>query len=513
MDQDGASKHDTDTAQDTFSKARTKSDDEEAAWSSQGYTPLQDMNLKFSMTSDDNDDEQPPAVLFSQGNSTGGAAVFASHPGAFFADMSADSVHDINPGGEDDDWAEVSRHVEHESKNVGESSVENFHSVADQALQALEADYLSTLQSESTAREPEAELDGAPIDDTRSNNLMDSFFKGFDINQAEQHEEPTSKATRPSVVPSHSESHPTDTMTHKDVDVEAVRRAVQAIQLRDPLLTNGLEDWEMAQKEAAASVPRQHCLIPSAPLSAFRKQTAKAVQATANLSRSATIAEALRRLNLLRQQDVLRIHVIGCDHVECDRQERIRTLFGPIVRWIGANAHSPGCLELMLIGPGIPASAMEQSPVNLLPNTSSSSGLQGTHVASGRKSLKQAQVSCYNAVYDEWLLTQSDDCTADVVVAFNAGIWGYKEWRKTIEQMIQRANDTPFVVTAYTLYEAEDDFEVIQQVSSKSKELTPARCLWEPEINPYSSKVDRLTLSAVPGRRYRENYAWQAWCF
>ena len=136
----------------------------------------------------------------------------------------------------------------------------------------------------------------------------------------------------------------------------------------------------------------------------------------ANLSRSVTIAEALRRLNLLRQQDVLRIHVIGCcHHVECDIQERIRTLFGPIVRWIGANAHSPDCLV-----------TFDWTGYSSERRGAVSSESRAQH-HQWRKHLEQGQVSCQNTVYDEWSLTQRDDCAAHLVVAFNT-----KEWRKTI---------------------------------------------------------------------------------
>jgi len=62
----------------------------------------------------------------------------------------------------------------------------------------------------------------------------------------------------------------------------------------------------------------------------------------------------------------------------------------------------------------------------------------------------------------------------------------------------------PFVITAYTVQEAEDDTEV---VAANAK----ACCLWSAEINPFGSRKKRETASAAHGREYRENGAWQAW--
>jgi hypothetical protein len=81
--------------------------------------------------------------------------------------------------------------------------------------------------------------------------------------------------------------------------------------------------------------------------------------------------------------------------------------------------------------------------------------------------------------------------------------------------------NTLFVITAYTLEESEDDASVITEVVetiaiNKSIKLQEnsnaiARQLWAPELNPFSSRLERFTASAPPGRKYFENAAWQAW--
>ena len=58
--------------------------------------------------------------------------------------------------------------------------------------------------------------------------------------------------------------------------------------------------------------------------------------------------------------------------------------------------------------------------------------------------------------------------------------------------------------------------EVVEDTASKrspaNKETgTIARQLWAPEANLFSSRLERKTASAPPGRKYFENGAWQAW--
>ena len=74
---------------------------------------------------------------------------------------------------------------------------------------------------------------------------------------------------------------------------------------------------------------------------------------------------------------------------------------------------------------------------------------------------------------DTTTTTASAAAAADLVIAFNAGIWGYDSWKPTIKSMIGKAEDkscswrigeTLFVITAYTKEECEDDADVIAEV-------------------------------------------------
>ena len=267
------------------------------------------------------------------------------------------------------------------------------------------------------------------------------------------------------------------------IDTEAVRRAVDVIRSKAPRLTTALNLWEQQHDTVAP-----HPIIPKAPISAFMRQSEKAISATANLSRSATLAEALHRLSCFCfGRERLVIHIVGADHVECDH---LRTTFGPLVRWIGALNNSPQHIDIKLIGPNVSVEAATRPPVNLMPKKCASR-------------LVSASATCHESVYHDWI----QQLCPDIVVAFNAGIWGYDEWVPTIKALCHSSYMVPFVVTAYTMEECQDDADVIEQVAQDST----AHCLWKAEANPFGSKQTRETATAVAGRVYRENAAWQAW--
>jgi hypothetical protein len=310
------------------------------------------------------------------------------------------------------------------------------------------------------------------------------------------------------------------------VDTAAVRKVVQALAKKsDSSFQKKFAEWQQQQQGQGQDqvLPLIHGIIPATPYSAFRRNTDKAKQATATLSRSATMAEALQRL---RDQDLLSmdisllvIDVVGVDHTECESIAKIQATFRPILRWIGTWK---GCrfqkVHLRLVGRDLANSSSnkvitEGSSVDLLtPNTATI--------------LQSAIATCHNGVYHSWLeeLTkseQSQDTSSSsssstpssqllphLVIAYNAGIWGYKEWEPTVEYLAQQTVTVPipFVVTAYTIDECHEDFQVIE---STVKGNESCKILWKPERNPFASKIIRETKSRSD--EYRENAAWQAW--
>ncbi|GAX20026.1 hypothetical protein FisN_1Lh493 [Fistulifera solaris] len=384
------------------------------------------------------------------------------------------------------------------SRDDNEIVTRNYETLAEQALAALEADYLATIRLEGGLRNgTERETDHSCAYFFQP-SMTGHLFEGTESPSDETF--PPLRTT-PDLFPKEAKIRETS------VDLEKVRKAVDSIKLKNPSLKANFETWDLDQREKAAreSISRKsHALIPDGPLRAFLKETTKAKQITHTLSRSATIAEALVRLNVIGAkvfEDLwcLNVHVIGCDEVECKTDDRIRYYFEPLVRWIGAQHRGPTSMHLSFVGPGI-VGRDGSAVVNILSGSNS-------------HRLQIAQASCHSALYEDWLPSQTDK--PDIIIAFNAGIWGYSDWCATIRTIAERTVQVPFVVTAYTLQEADDDYDVIEGEITKalawSKEKIDLCCIWEPEINPFASKIDRPTQSAPAGRRYRENQAWQAW--
>jgi hypothetical protein len=324
-------------------------------------------------------------------------------------------------------------------------------------------------------------------------------------------------------------------------------------------------------------------------LLAFKRHSEKAKVATANLTRSATLAEAMERIflqhstkndvtttiatttralnmttkmmNQYNRNDVFVIHCIGADHVECQSRQTIKKMFQPIIKWIHeyndniaqnhvtycSTAHendessitsSPGNsflstikhLRIELLGPNVPKHSEEFGTMNLLPN-----------IIPGR--LHSATVVCKNCMYHDYLHA-SQTCSKDdinvhypikpnLVIAYNAGIWGYTDWHPTLKSLCSLNWPVPFIITAYTIYEAEDDAQVVEEIMEEwnrssggyidrdtstatisnrphnDTTIDTKRCLWSAELNPYASRIVKETTSS--DHIYHENGAWQAY--
>mmetsp|Transcript_35328 Transcript_35328/g.85502 ORF Transcript_35328/g.85502 Transcript_35328/m.85502 type:complete len:620 (-) Transcript_35328:67-1926(-) len=308
------------------------------------------------------------------------------------------------------------------------------------------------------------------------------------------------------------------------VDTDAVRRAVNALSSKsDAPFQQKFAAWQEKQKKKTKkdSSPPDHAIIPAVSCKAFYKSTPKAKEATGHLTRSATIAEAMVRLQLTTQPkpssssttSSLVVDVIGVDHVECASSEKILRTFQPLVRWLGTpssddeNALLYDEIHFRLSGRDLMTNI---TTVDLLTNIGSS--------VSSR--IKKASARCYTGTYHEIVENAGEDNddfmktpAPQIVIAFNAGIWGYSEWEETIRYLADRQVVSNFIITAYTIDECQEDFEVIERAASPVEGTTSTGCrskiLWKPENNPFGSKIIRETKSSAS--EYRENAAWQAW--
>lgn len=374
----------------------------------------------------------------------------------------------------------------------------------------------------------------------------------------------------------------------KAVDIHAIQKALQSIRLKSPTLASNLDAGASSSMtslsyatHAATNTalnhiiavqfsPRQqknqqqqhyyttHGIIPSGPLTAFRRTTSKAQVASANLSRSATLSEAVLRLwpiisfqrkmrmidqglllppqqpqqqqQVNRKSNIFTIHILGADGVECTSLESVRKSVGPFVRWFDSalslgvlsESNDIDTLQIEFSGPNISTTLVGQTLDILVQQSSSCAPL------STSSRLIMAKATFQPCQYHEIKRSANIEGTpiADIAIAFNAGIWGYDSWKPTVVSLINTPSPvtgngkTLFVITSYTMEECEDDADVIADVVKDviSKQLSPhattnliiARQLWI-EDNPFSSRVERQTESAPPGRKYFENSAWQAW--
>lgn len=339
-----------------------------------------------------------------------------------------------------------------------------YGTLADMALRGLEEEYSSTLRS----------------GDARRGGAEASSSERVNIEFGDSAPSPEG--------PKGLEETPKSSLETLSIDKEAILRAMSSVKLRAPSSTNG------------------HPIIPKKPLLAFRRTSLKAKRATANLTRSATLSEAVHRLRLLKRGHDLSVHVVGSDGVECRDEESVKTAVGPFVRWIGAVAtESPRTarVDLSFVGLSVPEGWNDREPIDL------SLGLKGV-VGKG---------VCWMGSYHEYLhyqrkrqsiSRQNKSCLPDMIMIFNGGIWGYDSWKESLEKLqqwcLQENKTVPVVITAYTVQEAEDDAEVIQNIKGIHR-------LWPVEVNPFHCKERRDTKTAPKGRIYHDNGAWQAWMF
>lgn len=481
------------------------------AWATaEGYTPLAESSGGGG------------AIFMAYGPADDEDGEFPSQGGAFFADMTAFSAGPMESSDEEEEGGDP-------NDAMATPDEPDLLALADKALQSLDEEYSSTLQAGS-GNVSTVEADNSKLPPSQSEPTPTSTSEEVLVDYDSFGQKPP-----PSTVPVESKIV-LPKKQHPPIDTEAVRRAVDSIRFKDPRLTSNLETWQQQKKQqqqrnqdptedaptsaspvpSTVLAPRKHSIIPSAPLAAFRKRTPKAIKATSNLSRSATLAEAVHRLSCCsnsKPKERLIIHIVGPDHVECATREVLQTTFSPFVRWIGAlDAFScPHEIQLHLVGPNVPSCATSWGCVDLLTRMK----------LKASSPLVSATATCYESTYHEWIASasqQADWHIPDLMMSFNSGIWGYEEWRPTLESLCRQSWSAPFISTAYTLLEAEDDADVVQDVLSSAHSVATEgsatieeRRLWGVELNPFGSHVSRATATAVEGREYCENAAWQAW--
>lgn len=341
-----------------------------------------------------------------------------------------------------------------------------------------------------------------------------------------------------------------------DVDTDAVRKVIETLSVKnkDAPFQQKFAIWQHKQllkRQQQQQHIDSHKLIPMKSYQTFHEPTptAKSRLASANLSRSATLAEALVRLSLLSsfQGALLLIDIVGVDHVECNSALTIRNTFKPFVKWLedyflASQRDRKIHVHFRLIGRELSISTTAEMDIVDVFGSSSTP-----------PSSLRATASCHCGVYHDFLEEKRQagaksnehgdvnilgaKAIPDLVVAFNAGIWGYREWADTIRYLALPQHETttmpaiatedktrarsglPMVITAYTLDECQEDQEVIYQSITSTENANQgatntydryrADILWESQQNHFGSQVIRETKGS--SQEYRENAYWQAW--
>ena len=404
----------------------------------------------------------------------------------------------------------------------------NYNDVATNALLQLDEEYRRTMEKPHSIS----------ADERQEDEDIKIIAAGFD----ERNNELKQKSEKSSLYAVAKGKHLQRQDKNEDnIDTDAIRKAVETISIKnkDAPFQQKFVVWQ--QNRLVQQIQRQkvhHKVIPTSTYEIFHapSPTHESRLASANLTRSATLAEAVVRLSLLSfQGNLLLIDIVGVDHVECDSALTVRNAFRPFLKWVddhllSTQPHRKIHVHFRLIGRELSVkTTTNRVIVDLLDSLS-------TPIESLR-----ATATYHSGVYHEFLEglqeagERSLDCvhcnnleekrSPDLVVAFNAGIWGYREWADTIQYLAQQKYPTttilnteaedknsaqfgiPFVVTAYTLTECQEDEEVISQ--SLTSDGHHGKILWESELNPFGSQEIRETKGST--EVYRDNAYWQAW--
>ena len=484
----------------------------------EGYTPLADLH---------GGNPFGDAIMVSMGPSSPGdddeidngrrpQSAFFVNPAAFSSSSSGNNLNEESEDEEDtednrDENIQYSQLLPSESDQDKGSRIsaedkksfpleidpDNFQSIADKLLGALDDDYERTVRGDSgdtaqdTVHQNTAAFSAPPIFEQDDLKL---FASAFDNRHDTQSTEDAAGAVDFNV--NWDEADAVSSKAHS-VDIQAVSKAVENIKSRNKGSDGGSSSF-FQQKFTNWNQYQFHSIIPVASLKAFRRTTPKAIAATATLSRAATAAEAISRiLGLDLDTKNLCIHILGVDHVECETPERIQALFRPLVLWLALWKSDLERIEIVLIGRDLNVATCSE-PVSLI---SASATSESSRVPNSNISLQEATASCHNGVYHEWLEEHSAQIP-QLMIAYNAGIWGYNEWKTTIEYLDRRPTATPLIITAYTLPECNEDYGVLEEI------VPVYKCIWGPQDNPFGSKIQAPHSS---NKEYRENAAWQAW--
>ena len=240
-----------------------------------------------------------------------------------------------------------------------------------------------------------------------------------------------------------------------------------------------------ASERSAAAMSALRALRRSPGAEALQAHAAALQLAPAcddSLSRSLTIWLALWRLGLLPRrcsaEAPLRVLILGAQaHKEGASPEQTALVFQALRRLLGHSGVEE--LHLLLCGPEV---GRATAPPAAAPDPAGA----------------EDQPACALTVeyvrglwHEAAAAAPAARATADAVVCFQPGVWGYSSWRPTIELALQTG--APLLITSYSWEEADDDCGALEDWG-----LPPRAWVWELEANPYAAAMPEAVLREQP---------------
>jgi len=194
---------------------------------------------------------------------------------------------------------------------------------------------------------------------------------------------------------------------------------------------------------------------------------------------------------------VINIHIIGADEQELPSMNEciINTMYSRVIEKC-YNDFEVDRVNIVFIGPNMNIEYHEKE-VNfkifylnkeIVVNVSAYSSMYHDHFDNDSKALKLSN--------------------PDIVVLYNAGIWGYESWLATLN--VFRYLKTAILLTSYTIEEGEDDEDTIEEYYRDNHVSSSVyRWGWSAVDNPNKSN-QKLLRKSMEDRHYYENSSWSA---
>jgi hypothetical protein len=197
------------------------------------------------------------------------------------------------------------------------------------------------------------------------------------------------------------------------------------------------------------------------------------------------------------------IHVLGADEVELLTLDRgaFCSKWNRLFRRIAEFQITT--LRFLFIGPNMTLAMHEKKVV-----------YDSEVICVEGRAILRVEVEASCELYHEYRCKPSSK-NPFLVIAYNAGIWGYDSWLPSLHSLFSGwgdGNSGYFVVTSYTREESEDDYDTIRAYYDEIRLSSTLRWVWDCEENEHkcSQELKRVSLDVSGGHRaYYENNFWQ----